>query len=177
MPGPLPQHVTELLTDWEGDQAALQALIPMLYDELRRTAHRYLGREKPNHTLQSIALVHEVYLRLANQKPKHFQDHSHFIAVAGQLMRQIRVDYTRNSSAIKRGGGAFKLRLDAVDGFPKTRDVDLLRLDDALKNLQEMDAPTESAGGAEVLWRTFNRGDGAGSRSFASYSAAPLDNS
>ena len=113
---------------------------PYIYDELRRTAHRYLGREKPNHTLQSTALVHEVYLRLANQKPKHFQDHSHFIAVVGQLMRQILVDYARNSRAIKRGGGAFKLRLDAVDGFPQTLDVDFLRLDDALKNLREMDA-------------------------------------
>ena len=74
------------------------------------------------------------------QKPKHFQDHSHFITVAGQLMRQILVDYARNSRAIKRGGGAFKLRLDAVDGFPQTRDVDFLRLDDALKNLREMGA-------------------------------------
>jgi RNA polymerase sigma factor (TIGR02999 family) len=131
---------SELLVDWEkGRKDALNALLPFVYDELRRIAHRCLQRERPNHTIQSTALVHEAYLRLAKQRPRHFEDRNHFIALAAQLMRFIMVDYARNRGAMKRGAGAFKLELDDRLAMPE-KQLDLLALDDALKNLQEVDA-------------------------------------
>ncbi len=131
--------LTELLGNWEkGDKDALNAILPCVYDELRRVAHRCLQRERPNHTIQSTALVHEAYLRLAKQRPRHFEDRNHFIALAAQLMRYIVVDYARNHGALKRGAGAFKLELDDRLALPD-KQVDLLALDDALKSLQEVD--------------------------------------
>jgi RNA polymerase sigma factor (TIGR02999 family) len=130
---------SELLVDWEkGDKDALNALLPVVYDELRRIAHRCLQRERVNHTFQSTALVHEAYLRLAKQRPRHFQDRNHFIALAAQLMRYIVVDYARNHGAVKRGAGAFKLELDDRLALPE-KQLDLLALDDALKSLREVD--------------------------------------
>jgi len=132
--------LTELLVNWEkGDKDALNAILPFVYDELRRIAHRCLQRERPNHTFQSTALVHEAYLRLAKQRPRHFEDRNHFVALAAQLMRYIVVDYARNHGALKRGAGVFKLELDDRLALPD-KQVDLLALDDALKSLQEVDA-------------------------------------
>lgn len=140
MPDTFSKPLTELLGNWEkGDKNALNIIFPFVYDELRRVAHRCLRRERPNHTIESTALVHEAYLRLAKQRPRHFQDRSHFIALAAQLMRYIVVDYARNHGALKRGAGAFKLELDDRLALPD-RQVDLLALDDALKSLQEVDA-------------------------------------
>jgi RNA polymerase sigma factor (TIGR02999 family) len=131
--------LNELLWNWEkGYKDALNAILPCVYDELRRVAHRCLQRERPNHTIQSTALVHEAYLRLAKQRPRHFEDRNHFIALAAQLMRYIVVDYARNHGALKRGAGAFKLELDDRLALPD-KQVDLLALDDALKSLQEVD--------------------------------------
>ena len=130
----------ELLGKWEhGDRDALNALLPLAYDELRQAAHRCLRHERPNHTLQSSALVNEVYLRLVRQRPRHLQDRNHFIALAAQLMRYILVDYARNHRSGKRGSGAFKLQLDERLAVPQKQEVDLLALDDALNSLQEAD--------------------------------------
>jgi RNA polymerase sigma factor (TIGR02999 family) len=130
---------SELLVDWEkGDKDALNALVPFVYDELRRIAHRCLQRERANHTIQSTALVHEAYLRLVKQRPRHFEDRDHFIALAAHLMRYILVDYARNHGALKRGAGAFKLELDDRLALPE-KQLDLVALDDALKSLQEVD--------------------------------------
>jgi RNA polymerase sigma factor (TIGR02999 family) len=134
-----PTPFSELLVNWErGDKDALNALLPLVYDELRRIANRCLRRERPNHTIQSTELVHEAYLRLAKQRPRHFEDRNHFIALAAQLMRYIVVDYARNHGALKRGAGAFKLELDDRLALPD-KQVDLLALDDALQSLKEVD--------------------------------------
>jgi RNA polymerase sigma factor (TIGR02999 family) len=140
LPDTFSKPLTELLVNWEkGDKDALNAILPLVYDELRRVAHRCLQRERPNHTIQSTALVHEAYLRLAKQRPRHFEDRNHFVALAAQLMRYIVVDYARNHGALKRGAGVFKLELDDRLALPD-KQVDLLALDDALKSLQEVDA-------------------------------------
>jgi RNA polymerase sigma factor (TIGR02999 family) len=140
LPDTFSKPLTELLVNWEkGDKDALNAILPFVYDELRRIAHRCLQRERPNHTIQSTALVHEAYLRLAKQRPRHFEDRNHFVALAAQLMRYIVVDYARNHGALKRGTGVFKLELDDRLALPD-KQVDLLALDDALKSLQEVDA-------------------------------------
>jgi len=132
-------ELTGLLLAWgQGDSDALDRLMPVVHQELRRIAHRCLQRERANHTIQSTALVHEAYLRLLKQRPRHFEDQNHFIALAAQLMRYILVDYARNHGALKRGAGAFKLALDDRLALPE-KQLDLLALDDALKSLQEVD--------------------------------------
>ena len=119
----LPGDVTGLLQVWRaGDRNALDALVPQVYKELHRLAHFQLRKERPDHTLQSAALVHEAYARLVGQEPLDFESRGHFFAVAAQLMRQILVDYARRHRAEKRGGGSCKLTLD-----------------DALKTLAELD--------------------------------------
>ena len=131
-------QVTELLRRWrEGDQAALDSLMPLVYDELRRVAHNYLQREHSGHTLQSTAVVHEAYLRLVEGSVE-FKNREHFFAVASQLMRQILVDYARRHRAKKRDGG-FKLVLDEAIKLP-AKEVDLVDLDEALEELARMDA-------------------------------------
>jgi len=138
LPGTTSNQVTELLRRWrEGDHAALDTLLPLVYDELRRVAHNYLQRERFDHTLQSTAVVHEAYLRLVGGAVE-FQNREHFFAVAAQLMRQILVDYARRHRSIKRDGGC-KLALDEALKLP-SKDVDLVDLDDALKELARMDA-------------------------------------
>lgn len=135
-----PNQVTQLLSRWRGgDRAALDALIPLVYRELHRLAHSYLRRERPAHTLQSTALVHEVYVRMVGQPLPEFQNRAHFFAVAAQIMRQILVDYARSHRADKRGGGNYQLTLDEAVALPEQGDVDLIALDDALKSLAEMD--------------------------------------
>lgn len=133
-------QVGKLLADWgQGDQDAREALIPLVYDELRRLARRYLRRERPDHTLQSAALVHEAYLRMVHQEPLRWQNRAHFFGVAAQMMRHILVDHARGRLAAKRGAGAPRLTLDAQIALPQKREVDLVALDDALNQLAALD--------------------------------------
>jgi RNA polymerase sigma factor (TIGR02999 family) len=132
-----PKTVSELLTSWHaGDDEALRAAVPLVYDELRRIAHRYLNKERPGHTLQSTALVHEAYVRLEKQGGAQFQNREHFLAICAQLMRQILVDYARGRRAARRDGG-FRLELDEALAF-KARSVDMVALDDALNELAKL---------------------------------------
>ena len=135
------EGVTRLLQDWgNGDPRALERLTPLVYGELKRLAGRYLRRERPDHTLQSTALVHEAYLRLIDQRNVHWQNRAHFFGVAAQLIRRILVDYARNRNAAKRGAGACKLSLDDVIETPRIeRGLDLVALDDALEALARID--------------------------------------
>jgi RNA polymerase sigma factor (TIGR02999 family) len=134
-----PKTVSELLVNWQaGDDEALRAVLPLVYDELRRVAHHHLQKERPDHTLQSTALVHETYLRLEKQGAGQFQNREHFVAVCAQLMRQILVEYARSRNAAKRDGG-YRLTLDDGLAF-KTRSVDMVALDDALNELAKLDA-------------------------------------
>jgi RNA polymerase sigma factor (TIGR02999 family) len=141
--GCLPERPTEpistLLTKWRaGDQEALQVLIPLVYQELRRIAQRHLRQERPDHTLQSTALVHEAYLRLMKQGPAEIENRAHFMAVASRLMRQILVDHARGHRAAKRGGG-LKLELHEAMSVQKAPGVDLVALDNALNELARLD--------------------------------------
>ena len=132
--------VTELLVRWRaGDHSALEKLMPMVYDELRRLAHHYLRQERTNHTLQSTALVHEAYLRLAGGNPPAWQDRAHFFGIAAHVMRQILVEYARNRGADKRGGGAVRLTLDEAIVPSNGVDIDLVALDKALHELADLD--------------------------------------
>ena len=131
--------VSELLAKWRaGDEESLHLLLSLVYDELRRLAHRYLRKGRPDHTLQSAALVHEAYLRLIKQQPMHFENRAHFFAVSAQLMRQILVEYARRRKAAKRGPG-YKLTLDESIAPAKSRSVNLIALDDALNGLAKVD--------------------------------------
>jgi RNA polymerase sigma factor (TIGR02999 family) len=133
------QPFGELLLKWRaGDQEALQALVPLVYKELRAVAHGYLKRERPGHTLQTTALVHEAYLRLANQRPLDTENRGHFIGVAARLMRQILVDYARSHRAAKRGPDR-KVELDAALAVPQMPRADVVALDDALTDLAQVD--------------------------------------
>jgi RNA polymerase sigma factor (TIGR02999 family) len=133
--------VTELLIDWHnGDQSALDALIPLVYDELRRLAGSYLRRRPTGHTLQPTALVHEAYLKLAAKSEVEWQNRAHFIGVAAHLMRCILVDHFRAKHADKREGSRQRLSLDAAVSFPQQQnEIDLMALDDALKSLEAVD--------------------------------------
>jgi RNA polymerase sigma factor (TIGR02999 family) len=132
-----PKTVSELLATWHaGNDEALRAAIPLVYDELRRVAHHYLQKERPGHTLQSTALVHEAYMRLERQGAAEFKNREHFLAICAQLMRQILVEYARSRNAGKRDGG-FRLEMDEALAF-KTRSVDMVALDDALNELAKL---------------------------------------
>lgn len=132
--------VTELLVDWSnGDQEALNKLIPLVYDELRKLASRFLRRERSDHTLQTTALVHEAYLKLVDQKDATWQNRAQFFAVASQVMRRILVDYARRHLASKRGGGYYKLTLDEGLVSSGEKDIELLALDQALDRLEAID--------------------------------------
>jgi RNA polymerase sigma factor (TIGR02999 family) len=131
--------VTRLLVRWtEGDKQALEDLLPLVYDELRRQARRYLQQERPGHTLQSTALVHEAYLRLVDQNVS-WQNRAHFFGIAAQMMRRILVDHARSRSAAKRGDGACRVTLDEGLVALEQRDLDIVALDDALANLAKID--------------------------------------
>ena len=131
--------VTHLLAKWRaGDQEALEALVPLVYNQLHRLAHNYLRHERPDHTLQSTALVHEAYIRLLKQGAQEFENRAHFIAISAQLMRQILVEYARRRHAVKRDGG-YKLALDDRVSLVKAKSVDLVALDDALNALARLD--------------------------------------
>ncbi len=136
--------VTQLLTKWRaGDEQAIQELVPLVYDELRRMAHRYLRQERPDHTLQSTALVHEAYIRLLKQRDKKFENRAHFLAIAAKLMRQILVEYARTRKAAKRDGG-HRLTLDDTISLVEGKSVDVIGLDDALTGLAALD-PLQSS--------------------------------
>lgn len=133
-------QVTQLLVRWRGgDRQALEALMPLVYEELRRLAHYYLQRERSDHTLQSTALVHEAYMRMLGQKLPDWQNRAHFFGVAARLMRQILVEYARGHQAAKRGGDACKVTLDEGVLVPQKADVDVILLDDALQDLAKLD--------------------------------------
>ena len=132
------QPVSELLAKWQGgDEEALRALVPIVYNELRRLAHHCLQREHPGHTLQSTALVHEAYLRLT-KRTTPFENSDHFFAIASQLMRQILVDYARTRRAAKRNL-IHKVTFDDAITWAKGRTPDLIALDDALRELAKLD--------------------------------------
>jgi RNA polymerase sigma factor (TIGR02999 family) len=139
MPDDQEGQVTELLQQWkEGDENALLALVPLVYKELRSLAHYHLQSERPDHTLQSTALVHEAYLRLLGGQPVELQNRAHFVAVASRLMRQILVDYARSRRANKRDGGC-KVIFEDVIALPITGDAELLALNEALDELSRID--------------------------------------
>jgi RNA polymerase sigma factor (TIGR02999 family) len=132
--------ISQLLARWrEGDHEALQTLVPLLYDELRRLAHQNLRKARPDHTLQTTALVHEAYLRLDKQHAPHFQNRDHFVAICALLMRQILTGYERTRRAAKRGGGGTAITLDDAGLAEKQRTLDLIALDDALNGLARLD--------------------------------------
>jgi RNA polymerase sigma factor (TIGR02999 family) len=131
--------ISQLLHHWsEGDDGALAKLLPLVYNELRRVARAHLQRERPDHTLQSTALVHEAYLRLLGSEPPELRNRPHFIAIASRLIRQILVDYARERRAAKRQGGQ-RIELEHLDALPIKSDAELVALDDALKDLSELD--------------------------------------
>jgi len=133
--------VTQLLARWSrGDAVARDALIPLVYDELHRLARHFLARQRPGHTLQSTALVHEAYLRLVGPSPVRFEDRAHFFAVAARVMRHILVDHARSRSAARRGGNNFTMVLDETIAVPAEREVNVVALDDALNRLAALDA-------------------------------------
>ena len=131
--------VSELLVRWRaGDQGALAELVPIVYKELRDIARYHLLHERPGHTLQSAALVHEAYLRLLDQRPFDTENRGHFLSVASRLMRQILVDYARSHGAAKRGADR-RVELDVSLVLPQVRSTDLVALDDALNDLTNLD--------------------------------------
>jgi RNA polymerase sigma-70 factor, ECF subfamily len=134
-----PEEVTRLLIDYsKGDQQALEQLLPLVYNELRRLAASYLRREREDHTLQPTALVHEAYLRLLGQDVE-WQNRAHFLGVAASMMRRILVDHARQHKSEKRGSGEVKIALDEALNFSQERATDLIALDDALQALAAFD--------------------------------------
>ena len=133
-------NVTALLLDCSnGNKESLNKLITVVYDDLRRQAARYLRRERPGHTLQTTALIHEAYLRLVDQKNVRWQNRAHFFGIAARLMRQILVDHARKHHAAKRGGMDVKLQLEEAMIISEGRDVNLVALDEALTRLATID--------------------------------------
>jgi len=134
------QEVTQLLGEWrQGDERALEKLIPLVQPELHRLAHQYMSRERAGHTLQTTALLDEAYLLLVDNKRPSWQNRTHFVAAAAQLMRRIMVDHARERHALKRGGGALKVTLDEAAFVTETRSEELLALDEALEKLAAQD--------------------------------------
>ena len=135
-----PHEVTQLLVDWSnGNQAALDRLMPLVDRELHRLAHHYMRQEKPGHTLQTTALVNEAYLRLVDQRHVHWKSRAHFFALSAQLMRRILVDHARKRRYAKRGGDAQKISFDEAMAVSRERGADLIALDDALNRLAAID--------------------------------------
>src|SRR5437667_507696 len=128
--------VTQLLKDWRnGDRSALDRLMPVVYDELRRIADRHLRRQRPGHTLQTTALVHEAYMKLVSAQDMELESRAHFFNVAARIMRCILVNYGTAQKTEKRGGDQIKLSLDEAIGLPEKRDFDIVALNDALTRL------------------------------------------
>jgi len=141
---PSPQQISQLLVAWSnGDQAALDQLMPLVYGELRKMARRYMRGQPAGHTLQTTALIHEAYLKLVGQQEKRWRNRAHFFGVAAQAMRHILVDYARSRQAAKRGGEALEVSLDETALVTQDRAAELVALDDALNDLAEV-APRQS---------------------------------
>jgi RNA polymerase sigma-70 factor, ECF subfamily len=131
-----PKEVSQLLLAWsDGDETAFDKLVPLVYGELHRLAHRYISRENPGHTLQTTALAHEAYLRLVGTKSVRWQNRAHFFAVAANVMRRILVDLARSRNNLKCGGGAAQISLDRVAIASPERGPDMVALDEALQKL------------------------------------------
>jgi len=140
MSEPSTQEVTEMLVAWSnGDESALERLVPLVHDELHRLAHRYMNREDPGHMLQTTALVNEAYLRLVDSSHVRWQNRAHFFAVSAQLMRRILVDFARSRNYLKRGGNAVQVSLDKVLAITPEQDPDAVALDEALNALAAID--------------------------------------
>lgn len=134
------ENVTRLLLDWsKGNKEALDRLVPIVYEELRRQASRYLRRERAGHSLQTTALIHEAYIRLVDQRNVHWQNRAHFYGIAAQLMRRILVDHARTRTRAKRGGSGIRVSLDEATTITTSKDVDIVALDEALGRLAEID--------------------------------------
>ena len=134
------QEVTQLLADWsDGDEGALDKLIPLVQPELHRLAHHYMSRERTGHTLQTTALLNEAYLQLVDDSTRNWQNRTHFMAAAAQLMRRIMVDHARERCSLKRGGGALRVTLDDTALVTEKRSEELLALDEALERLTAED--------------------------------------
>jgi RNA polymerase sigma-70 factor (ECF subfamily) len=137
---PARHEITALLEAWGGgDKSALDRLMPLVYEELRRLAHRYMSHERPGHTLQTTALVNEAYMRLVNWKDVRWENRAHFFAASAQMMRRILVDFARNRQYLKRGAGAIQVSLGEAAAFTECPSADLVALDEALTQLTEMD--------------------------------------
>ena len=133
-------NITHLLKEWsDGDRQALDRLTPLVYDELRRQAARYLRRERPGHTLQTTALINEAYLRLIDAGGVRWQSRAHFFAIAASLMRRVLVEHARRRDADKRGGSQVRVELDEASAVTGGTDVDLLAVDEALDRLAAID--------------------------------------
>jgi RNA polymerase sigma-70 factor (ECF subfamily) len=140
-PSVSPHRVTQLLQQWSrGDTAALDELTPLVYEELRRLSHHYMKGERPDHTLQTTALVNEAYLRLADQTDPNWRNRSHFFAVAARAMRQILVSYARSNRAQKRGGGAARIELDEAAILSPEQSKEIVDLHEALGRLESVDS-------------------------------------
>jgi len=139
------ENVTQLLMKWsEGDETALEQLMPLVYSELRRLASNYLRRERQNHTLQPTALVNEAYLKLVDQRKPRWQNRAQFYGVAAQMMRRILVDHARQNKAVKRGGSdQQKLSITSAGQLGEKPDIDLLALHEALEELKTFDSQQE----------------------------------
>lgn len=139
MTAPSQKQITQMLVDWgNGDEAALEKLTPLVYDELHRLARRYMGRERPGHTLQTSALVNEAYLRLIDWKNIPWQNRAHFFGVSAQVMRRVLVDFARSRNYAKRGGAARNVALDEAMVVSREKSADLVALDDALDSLARL---------------------------------------
>lgn len=138
---PSPKSITQLLIEWrDGDEKALDRLIPLVHEELRRLAHHYMRRERPGHSFQTADLVNEAYLRLVDHKGMRWQNRAHFYGVAAQAMRRILVDHARARASVKRGGREDSVVLAETATKPQTQAADLIALDEALTNLAAMDS-------------------------------------
>jgi RNA polymerase sigma factor (TIGR02999 family) len=135
-----PENVTQLLIDWsKGDKAALDALLPAVYQELRHQAARYLRRERAGHTLQTTALIHEAYIKLIDQRNVHWQNRAHFFGIAAQAMRRILVDHARAKNRAKRGGSDIRVSFNEANLVGQQQDLDIEALDEALTRLSKID--------------------------------------
>ena len=140
MTSPSPDEVTQLLLDWSGgNKEAIDKLMPLVYEELRRLAHHFMGRERPGHTLQTTAIVNEAYLQLIDQRNVQWHNRAHFFGIASHLMRRILAGYARSRQSAKRGGGAHQVSLDEAMIVSEERMAEMVALDDALTALAKFD--------------------------------------
>jgi RNA polymerase sigma factor (TIGR02999 family) len=141
MPNASAHEISQLLRSWsEGDESALDALVPLVYDELHRLAHHYMRHEGHGHVLQTTAVIHEAFLRLTRSRPADWQDRTHFFGICARLMRQILVDFARGRRSQKRAGETVRLDLKEAQQPAVNQEVDLVALDDALTSLSRLDA-------------------------------------